>query len=206
MKKNAKCTICRRMGSKLMLKGVRCEGPKCAFSRRSYAPGQVGMTRRRITEFGLQLREKQKARAIYGVSEEQFRKYYDEASRKKGVAGELLLQILETRLDNVVFRLGLASSRATARELVTHGHFKVNGRKTDIPSRALRIGDTITLRVPLAKKKYFADLAEQIKDKDVVSWLKFNSKDFSAEVIALPAREQMELGVDEQLIIEYYSR
>ncbi|GIV97545.1 MAG: 30S ribosomal protein S4 [Herpetosiphonaceae bacterium] len=204
------CKLCRREGVKLMLKGERCMGPKCAIERRNYPPGQHGTNfrRRQLSDFGMQLREKQKARRIYGILERQFRRHYAEAARRKGVTGENLLQILERRLDNVVYRMGLADSRRQARQLVNHGHITINGRKTDIPSALVSIGDIIAVRPESRRKTYFKDLAESniLTKKAVPSWLQLDPAKMEAVVRSLPTRQDAELPITESLIVELYSR
>ncbi len=202
------CRICRREGLKLYLKGERCYTDKCAIDRRGYAPGQHGQTqgRKRTSEYGLQLREKQKARKMYGVLEKQFRAYYDEAARRKGITGDTLLQLLETRLDNVVYRLGFAASRPEARQLVKHGHFEVNGRRVDIPSYQVRIGEAVSVREKSATSPKFKELLEAAEGKTVLSWLERDMVTRSGKATRLPAREEIDAPVTEQLIIEYYSR
>lgn len=204
------CKLCRREGMKLMLKGERCFGPKCAIEKRNYPPGQhgSGYRRRQSSDYALQLREKQKARRIYGILERQFRRHYANAARRKGVTGKALLQILERRLDNVVYRLGFADSRAQARQLVNHGHFMLNGRKTDIPSAQVSIGDAISVRPESRTRTYFKDLAEAkiLTKKHVPNWLALNAAQMEATVQALPEREDLEVAINEQLIVELYSR
>ncbi|PWI58642.1 30S ribosomal protein S4 [Sulfoacidibacillus thermotolerans] len=200
------CRICRREGLKLYFKGERCYTDKCAIDRRGYAPGQHGQGRKRTSEYGIQLREKQKARRLYGVLEKQFRAYYEEAARQKGITGDRLLALLETRLDNVVYRLGFAGSRPEARQLVKHGHFEVNGRRIDIPSYAVRIGDVITVREKSAASPKFKELLESAGSKTVVSWLERDLDARSGKVIRFPERHEIDVPVTEQLIIEYYSR
>ena len=204
------CKLCRREGMKLMLKGERCFGPKCAIEKRNYPPGQQGSNyrRRQSSDYALQLREKQKARRIYGILERQFRRHYQEAARKKGVTGKTLLQILERRLDNVVYRLGFADSRAQARQLVNHGHFMLNGRKTDVPSALVSVGDTISVRPESRKRTYFKDLAESktLSKKAIPNWLALHADAMEATIQALPEREDLEVAINEQLIVELYSR
>jgi small subunit ribosomal protein S4 len=205
----AVCKLCRRQGEKLFLKGDRCFTAKCAFDKRSYPPGMHGRRarfRRKTTDFGTQLREKQKARRIYGVLERQFRRYFGEAERRKGVTGENLLQILESRLDNIVYRFGFASSRAQARQLVRHGHFDVNGRKTDIPSFLVKPGDVIVVRARSRDNGYFGTIAEDMEHRLVPEWLSMDVNTLSGRVLALPSREEIEVPLSEHLIIEYYSR
>lgn len=203
------CKQCRREGEKLFLKGERCFTAKCAFEKRSYPPGMHGRRakfRRKTSDFGTQLRGKQKARRVYGVLERQFRRYFREAERRKGLTGVNLLQILESRLDTVVYRLGLASSRAQARQLIRHGHFEVNGRKTDIPSFLAKPGDLVAVRATSRNKAYFQDLAERMEHHFLPEWLSLDVDTLSGRVLALPTREQIEVPVNEQLIVEYYSR
>jgi len=203
------CKLCRREGEKLLLKGERCFTPKCALERRAYAPGMRGRQaqfRRKESDYGLQLREKQKARRIYGVLERQFRRYYKEAERRKGLTGVNLLIILESRLDNVVYRLGFADSRAQARQLVRHGHFDVNGRKTNIPSFLVKAGDVIAVRERSKKLAYFRDLGTVMEHKVVPEWLSLDIPIMEGRVLALPTREDIDASLDEHLIVEYYSR
>jgi small subunit ribosomal protein S4 len=203
------CKLCRREGEKLFLKGDRCFTPKCAFERRSYPPGvhgRQGQFRRKESDYGNQLREKQKVRRLYGVFERQFRRYFQEAQRQKGLTGTNLLTILESRLDNVVYRLGLASSRAQARQLVTHGHFEVNGRKTNIPSFIVSEGDVISVRENSRKTNFFKDVAKSIDEGRVPGWLSLNEAELSGRVVSKPAREHIDVTLNEQLIVEYYSR
>ncbi|MHB1626801.1 MAG: 30S ribosomal protein S4 [Bacilli bacterium] len=200
------CRLCRREGVKLYLKGERCYTDKCAIDRRGYAPGQHGQGRKRTSEYGLQLREKQKARRVYGVLEKQFHAYYEQAARQKGITGDRLLALLETRLDNVVYRLGFAASRPEARQLVKHGHFMVNGRRVDIPSYQLKVGETVSLREKSALSPKFKELLEATEGKTVVAWLERDAVARTGRVVRLPAREEIDVPVSEQLIIEYYSR
>lgn len=202
------CRICRREGMKLFLKGERCYTPKCSIDRRNYPPGQHGQARRRNpSEYGLQLREKQKVRRIYGIGERPFRNYYFEAARRKGVTGEILLQLLELRLDNVVFRLGFASSRPEARQLVRHGHFAVNGHKVDIPSYQCKVGDEISLRQRSSSSVKFKDIRELAAQHTSPAWLEKNAETLSAKVLAVPRREDIDdIPIAEHLIIERYSR
>lgn len=200
------CRLCRREGTKLFLKGDRCYSDKCAVARRAYAPGQHGQRRKKQSEYGLQLREKQKARRIYGVLERQFHKYYTKAARQKGVTGENLLIILERRLDNVVYRLGFADSRAEARTLVRHGHFTVNGRKVNIPSYQVRPGDVIAVREKSKDSPRFKEIAAAAAHRTVPAWLSANPSALEGHVLALPTREQIDVQVQEHLIVELYSR
>ncbi|MGB0384054.1 MAG: 30S ribosomal protein S4 [Ardenticatenaceae bacterium] len=206
---DAVCKLCRREGEKLFLKGERCYGSKCAIERRPYPPGAHGKQtkfRRKTSDFGLQLREKQKARRIYGVLERQFRNYFSVAQRTPGLTGENLLQQLERRLDNVIYRLGFADSRAQARQVVNHGHIRLNGRKVNIPSAQVNPGDVITIRSQSRQNKYWKDLAESIGHKAVPVWLSLNEAELSGQVSALPSRTEIDTHVNEQLIVEYYSR
>lgn len=203
------CVLCRREGEKLYLKGERCYTAKCAFEKRKYAPGQHGPTgsfRRKISDYATQLREKQKARRIYGVLERQFRRYFTEASKSTGVTGAALLQYLERRVDNVVYRLGFATSRKQARQLVLHGHFTVNGAKVNVPSFLLKPGDAISVREDSRKSGYFQSVAKDLQKKSVVSWLSLDVQNLSASVVTLPTRQQIDVTLKEQLIVEYYSR
>lgn len=209
------CKLCRRESEKLFLKGERCFSPKCAFERRGFAPGQHGRStggRRkgggsgRESDYSRQLRAKQKARRIYGVFERQFRRYYETAQRRRGITGLVLLQTLESRLDNVVFRMGFASSRGHARLLVTHGHFTVNSRRTDIPSMVLGAGDVVAVRDGSREGTYFKELPSIAEKRNILPWLSRDLKNFSGSVIRLPERAEIDGNLNEQLIVEYYSR
>lgn len=203
------CKLCRREGMKLFLKGERCLSPKCAIERRNYPPGVHGKKqqfRRKTSEYGLQLREKQKARRIYGVLERQFQRYFEEAQKRPGLTGENLLQLLERRLDNIVYRMGFADSRAQARQLVNHGHFAVNGVKTDIPSYLVKPGDVISVLDNSRSNEYFKYVAESMEHKLPVEWLEVNPAQLTGRVRALPERNQIDIPLNEQLIVEYYSR
>ena len=201
------CRVCRREGEKLFLKGSRCYTDKCAITRRAYAPGQHGQKRKKQSEYGMQLREKQKAKAFYGVLESQFRKYFEEAERSKEITGLKLLQILESRLDNVVYRLGLATSRAQARQLVRHGHFTVNGAKVDIPSYLLKVGDEIKVKEASANSEIFKQIVEANENgRPVPAWLEADLGNRAGKVVAVPTREEIDLPVQEQLIVELYSK
>ncbi|MBS3947327.1 MAG: 30S ribosomal protein S4 [Dethiobacter sp.] len=204
----AVCRLCRREGLKLYLKGERCYTEKCGLSRHSYVPGQHGQSRRskKPSEYGIQLREKQKARRIYGVLESQFRRYFKEADRRKGITGENLLQILESRLDNVVYRMGFALSRAEARQLVLHGHFNVGGRKVSIPSYQVRPEEVIAVRPGSKDKGRFKDLAELMRSQRTVEWLEADREALAGKVVRLPAREEIDTPITEHLIVELYSR
>lgn len=208
------CKLCRREGEKLYLKGERCFTPKCAFERRSFAPGQHGRTGSRgggnrmgrESDYLRQLRAKQRARRVYGVLERQFRRYYEIALQRRGLTGLNLLQILESRLDNVVFRLGFASSRPQARLLVAHGHFTVNGRRADVPSMLLNQGDTVTVREGSRKLSYFKELGDLAEARTSPSWLSRDSKELTGAIQRLPERPEIDGTLNEQLIVEYYSR
>jgi small subunit ribosomal protein S4 len=203
---DAVCRICRREGLKLFLKGSRCYSRKCAFERRSTPPGMNTMRRRKVSEFGLQLREKQKLRKSYSVLERQFRNYFHKASAAKGMTGEALLRMLEMRLDNVVYRMGFASSRAQARQLVSHGHFAVNGRPTNVPSFATKVGDRVEVREGRRSREYFKTAADTIRAAQIPEWVSVDPSKLTGTVLSEPAREQMPLEFNEQLVVEYYSR
>ena len=201
------CRLCRREGMKLFLKGERCYTEKCAIEKRNFAPGQHGKTRKqKLAGYGVQLREKQKVKRTYGVLESQFRRYFEAADRQKGVTGELLLQMLERRLDNVVYRLGFATSRAQARQLVRHGHFLVNGKKVDIPSFSVKIGDTIAVKPGSVENTTIVHAREEVKGRGVAPWVDMDSSGLQARVSSIPTREQINLPVQEQLIVELYSK
>ena len=204
------CKLCRREGEKLFLKGERCFTPKCAFDRRAYAPGQHGRfsqhRRRRESDYSRQLRAKQKARRIYGILEKQFRRYFALAAKRRGLTGVNLLQILESRLDNVVYRMGFATNRAQARQMVSHGHIVVNGRKTNIPSMLVSDGDIITVREGSKKNGLFADLAETAEKTNSAMWIERDLKNLSGKILRVPERGEIDGNLNEQLIVEYYSR
>ncbi|MBT3189668.1 MAG: 30S ribosomal protein S4 [Anaerolineae bacterium] len=204
------CKLCRREGEKLFLKGERCFSPKCSFDKRDYAPGQHGRNmsrrRRRESDYGKQLRAKQRARRVYGVFERQFSRYYKVALQRRGLTGLNLLQILESRLDNVVYRMGFASSRAEARLMVTHGHYIVNGRRTDIPSMLLKDGDEISVREGSRKLSFFKTLGELVEKRNAPAWLDRDAKSLAGKVGRLPERTEIDGSLNEQLIVEYYSR
>jgi len=201
-----RCRLCRREGIKLYLKGDRCYTRRCALERRGYAPGQHGHARKKATEYGMQLREKQKAKRIYGVLEAQFRNYFERAERQTGITGENLLRFLERRLDNVVYRAGLAASRSEARQLVRHGHFAVNGRKVDIPSYLVRPGDVIALRERSKNSVRIKELLERAAEQRPPAWLSYDAERAEVRVLALPTRDQIDVPVQEHLIVELYSR
>ena len=200
------CRLCRREGAKLFLKGTRCYTKKCSFERRPTPPGQHGVRRRKMGEYGIQLREKQKVRRVYGVLERQFRNYYRDAESHAGVTGEALLQRLETRLDNVVFRLGFGTSRPQARQLVAHGHFAVNGVPTDVPSYALKPGDRIEVREGRKSREAFKVIKETLRSHQAPEWLNLDGAKMAGSVVSIPRRDQMPLDLSEQLVVEYYSR
>lgn len=200
------CKLCRREGKKLFLKGDRCLTDKCAVTRRPTVPGQHGAGRKTVKEYGMHLREKQTARRYYGVQESQFKKYYVTADNQEGIAGENLLSLLERRFDNVVYRMGLASSRKEARQLVRHAHFTLNGKKTDIPSIILKVGDVVALKDKSRSSEKFKALMESMASTNTPKWLEVNNDAASAKVIALPARDDIDFEFNEQLIIEFYSK
>ena len=200
------CRICRREGQKLFLKGSRCYSDKCSISRRNYAPGQHGQKRAKLSEYGTQLREKQKTKSYYGVGEKQFRRYFEMASNKKGITGENLLQIFESRLDNVVYRLGFGASRAQARQLVNHGQFEVNGGKVDIPSYLVKAGDVISVRESKKENGAIKANIEVNSARPVPAWLELNNETLSGKVIRLASREDVDIPIEEHLIVELYSK
>jgi small subunit ribosomal protein S4 len=201
------CRLCRREGMKLFLKGERCYSEKCAIEKRNFPPGQHGKRRAaKLAGYGLQLREKQRVKRTYGVLEEQFRLYFESADRQQGITGEVLLQLLERRLDNVVYRLGLATSRPQARELVRHGHFAVNGKKVNIPSFLVKAGDTVAVRDRSQKNVTIQHAMEEVKGRGVPEWLALQSEKFEGRIVSLPTRAQINLPFQEQLIVELYSK
>ena len=202
----SKCRLCRREGAKLFLKGERCFKGTCAFERRPVAPGQHGMGRKKISEYGLQLREKQKTKRIYGVLEGQFRHYYERADRMKGITGENMLSLLERRLDNVVYRMGIANSRSQARQLVTHAHFTVNGKNVDIASYEIKLGDVIAVKDTKKDNKYFTELKGAPANGTMPKWLEFSNETLTGKVIALPTREDIDSQIAEHMIVELYSK
>jgi small subunit ribosomal protein S4 len=204
------CKLCRREGEKLFLKGARCLSPKCAVERRNYPAGQHGkemqFRRGRASDFALQLREKQKVRRIYGILERQFRRYFHDALRRPGLTGANLLIMLESRLDNVIYRLGFADSRPQARQLVQHGHFNVNGRRTNISSYIVRPGDQVEVRPGSRKRIYFKQLRDMLSDRPLSGWLERDTTNLTGQIVRLPERHDIEMSINEQLIVEYYSR
>ncbi len=204
---NAVCRLCRREGEKLFLKGTKCSTEKCPVSRRAFPPGQHGQSRRtKLSNYGIQLREKQKVRRMYGVLEKQFRKYFRLASKTKGVTGKVLLQLLERRLDNVVFRMGLATSRTAARQIVRHNQIAVNGKRVNIPSFLVNAGNVVQVKTKDKAALKLKENLEVTKDRTVPSWLNFNRNDLSAVVTRLPEKDDIQLQIQEQLIVELYSK
>ena len=204
--KDEQCRICRREGQKLFLKGSRCYSDKCSVTRRNYAPGEHGQGKKKLSEYGTQLREKQKTKAFYGVGEKQFRKYFAMAESKKGITGENLLQILESRLDNVVYRAGFGVSRAQARQLVNHGHFEVNGKKVDIPSYLVKAGDVIAVREIKKDNKTIKENLEVNAARPIPEWLEKDADKMQGKVLRLASREDVDIPVEEHLIVELYSK
>lgn len=203
---DAVCRLCRREGQKLFLKGQRCYSAKCAIEKRAYAPGQHGQMRKKLSGYGQQLREKQKAKRYYGVLEKQFAHYFEIAEKKAGVTGENLLQVLESRFDNVVYRLGFGLSRAEARQLVVHGHFLINGKKVDIPSYLVKEGDVITIKETSRNLPKIKAVLEQTEGKTIPKWLDFDANTLQGKVVALAKRDDIDLEVEEHLIVELYSK
>lgn len=202
----SQCRICRRETEKLFLKGDRCYTEKCAVERRQYPPGQHGQRRGKLSDYGVQLREKQKVRKTYGVLERPFRRYFEKAERKKGVTGEVLLQLLETRLDNVVYRMGFAPNRNSARQLVSHGHFLVNGKKVNIPSCILHAGDQVEVKEASRNLDIIKDSLAKAEQRGIPSWVETDFQGFKGKVAQLPAREDIQIPAQEQLIVELYSK
>lgn len=202
----AVCRLCRREGQKLFLKGDRCYTDKCGVVRRNYAPGQHGQGRKKASEYGLQLRAKQQARRFYGVLENQFRHYFELADRKTGVTGENLLRILESRLDNVIYRLGFATSRAEARQLVVHGHYTVDGKKVDIPSYRVKPGQVVSIKNKSRESDKIKAILESTGGRPIPKWLDLDKGNLQATIVALPDREDIDLNVEETLIVELYSK
>jgi len=200
------CRLCRREGLKLYLKGDRCYSDKCSINRRAYAPGQHGQGRKKTSEYGTQLREKQKARRIYGVLEKQFENYFDAAERQPGITGENLLRLLERRLDNVVFRLGFANSRPEARQMVRHNHFTLNGHKANIPSILVKVGDLVAVKAKSLESDRFKDIKEAVALKNPPAWLELDREQLTGKITALPTKEQIDVPIQEHLIVELYSR
>lgn len=203
--REAKCRLCRREGAKLFLKGDKCFNGKCPFEKRPVAPGAHGAGRKKVSEYSRQLREKQKVKRIYGVQEGQFRAYYEKADRMKGITGENMLSLLERRLDNVVYRMGIGVSRAQARQLVNHGHFTVNGVKTNIPSFMVKVGDVIAVKESKTSNKYF-EAIKSAKAANLPKWLEFNTEKLEGKIVALPARDDIDSQIAEHMIVELYSK
>jgi len=203
---NAVCRLCRRQGEKLFLKGPRCNGPKCTLTKRAFAPGQHGQSRVKLSNYGVQLREKQKVKRMYGVLEKQFRRYFKTAAKTKGVTGKVLLQLLERRLDNVIFRLGLAASRASARQIVRHNFIYVNSKRVNIPSYLISANDSVEVKAKDKPKENIRNNIELSKDRTVPSWLEFDAKELKAKVVRLPEKEDISATIQEQLIVELYSK
>jgi small subunit ribosomal protein S4 len=200
------CRICRRETEKLFLKGDRCYTEKCAVERRQYPPGQHGQRRGKLSDYGIQLREKQKVRNSYGLLEKQFRNYFHRAERKKGVTGEVLLQFLETRLDNVVYRMGFAANRNSARQLVTHAHFLVNGREVSIPSYRVQVGDSVEVKETSREVDIIKESIVRAEQRGIPSWIEVDPRNFKGKILQIPAREDIQLTAQEQLIVELYSK
>ena len=203
--REAKCRLCRREGGKLFLKGDKCYNGKCPFEKRPMAPGQHGMGRKKVSEYGQQLREKQKVKRIYGVQEGQFRAYYEKADRMKGITGENMLSLLERRLDNVIYRMGVGVSRSQARQLVNHGHFLVNGKKVNIPSYIVKVGDVVTVKESKTSNKYFEAL-KATKGGNTPKWLEFDTEKLQGKILATPEREDIDSQIAEHMIVELYSK
>lgn len=204
--RESSCRLCRRETEKLFLKGDRCHTEKCAVERRQYPPGQHGQRRGKLSDYGIQLREKQKVRNSYGLLERQFRKYFSSAERKKGVTGEVLLQLLETRLDNVVYRMGFAANRSSARQLVSHRHFLVNGKVASVPSFSLKVGDVVEVREKSRDLDIVKDSISKAEQRGVPSWLETDFQSFRGKVVQIPSREEIQVIAQEQLIVELYSK
>lgn len=203
--RDSKCRLCRREGAKLFLKGDRCYSGKCAFEKRPTPPGAHGAGRKKVSEYGLQLREKQKTKRIYGVQEGQFRKYYEMADRMKGITGENMLSLLERRLDNVIYRMGIGASRTQARQLVNHAHFSVNGKTVNIPSYIVKAGDVIAVKENRKKDKYFEQI-KTMKVGNMPKWLEFDPEKLEGKILALPARDDIDSQIAEHMIVELYSK
>ncbi len=202
--REAKCRLCRREGGKLFLKGDKCYNGKCPFEKRPTPPGQHGLARKKVSEYGRQLREKQKVKRIYGVQEGQFREYYEKADRMKGITGENMLSLLERRLDNVIYRMGIGGSRAQARQLVNHGHFLVNGKKVNVPSFIVKVGDVVTVKESKTSNKYFE--AVKATKVNTPKWLEFDPEKLQGKILALPVREDIDSQISEHMIVELYSK
>lgn len=202
----AVCRLCRREGRKLFLKGERCESPKCAIAKRNFPPGQHGLSRNKLSPYGQQLREKQRAKRYYGILERQFRRLFANAERMRSITGTALMQLLETRLDNLVYRLGFAASRAAARQLVRHGNVRVDGQKVDIPSFQVKVGQEITVKIQFKEHQMVKNALEQAGKREALSWLSYDAETGAGRLLAMPAREDIPVDVNEQLIVELYSK
>jgi small subunit ribosomal protein S4 len=202
----ALCRICRREGEKLFLKGDRCYTEKCAVERRKYPPGQHGQGYRKLSDFGVQLREKQKVRKIYGLLEKQFRRYFYEAERRKGITGEVLLQLLERRLDNIVYRMGFAPNRRRARQIISHGHILVNGKEVNLPAYTVKRGDLVSIKESSREMPEITDSISKVEHRGIPSWVEIDSINFTGKVLHIPSRDEIQLPVQEQLIVELYSK
>jgi len=202
----ALCRICRREGEKLFLKGDRCYTEKCAIERRKYPPGQHGQGYRKLSDYGLQLREKQKVRKTYGLVERQFRRYFHEAERSKGITGEMLLQLLESRLDNVAYRMGFTSNRRKARQLISHGHFRVNGKKVNIPSYIVKGGDLVEVKETSRDIPEIIDSLSKVEHRGIPAWVEVDNANFKGKVLHVPSRDEIQLPIQEKLIVELYSK
>jgi len=200
------CRQCRREGVKLFLKGDRCYTDKCSLTKRHCPPGMHGQSRKKMSEYGMQLREKQKLRRAYGIQESQFRKYYEQAANMRGVTGDNMLMLIELRLDNVAYRLNFGESRPMARQMVTHGHLLVNGKKVDIASYQVKVGDEISVRADSADSEFFKTLKEEGAKRSIPKWVELNAEKLTGKIVALPQRDDIDLPVEEHLIVEYYSR
>lgn len=203
---DAKCRLCRREGRKLYLKGDRCESPKCAIAKRNFPPGQHGLSRSKLSPYGMQLREKQRAKRYYGLLERQFRRLFANAENMRGVTGTTLIQLLETRLDNLVFRLGFGASRAAARQLVRHGNVRVNGRKVDIPSFHVKVGQEISVKSKFKEHQMVKNALAQADKREALSWLDYSAETGAGRLLAVPSREDIPVDINEQLIVELYSK
>jgi len=204
--REALCRICRREGEKLFLKGDRCYSEKCAVERRKYPPGQHGQGYRKLSDYGVQLREKQKVRKIYGLLERQFRRYFYEAERRKGITGEILLQLVESRLDNIVYRMGFAPNRRRARQLISHGHIVVNGKEINLPSYQVKEGDSVSVKDSSRDMPEIIDSLSKVEHRGIPAWVEVDSVNYTGKVLRIPSRDEIQLPIQEQLIVELYSK
>jgi small subunit ribosomal protein S4 len=204
--REASCRICRREGEKLFLKGDRCYSEKCAVERRKYPPGQHGQGYRKLSDYGVQLREKQKVRKIYGLLERQFRRYFYEAERRKGITGEILLQLVESRLDNIVYRMGFAPNRRRARQLISHGHIVVNGKEINLPSYQVKEGDSVSVKDSSRDMPEIIDSLSKVEHRGIPAWVEVDSVSHTGKVLRIPSRDEIQLPIQEQLIVELYSK